>query len=193
MAQPLCTATVSRRALQRLLLAAAACSLPCALLGAQLAPLPAGQPTEYQVKAAFLLNFTKFIEWPVSDQPASSAPFTICILGEDPFGPALDQIIEGETANGQRIAVQRSRREPVKNCQLLYVDKAERGIPEILTNVGRGVLTVGEGENFLREGGMIAFVLENRRVRFNINLPAARNASLKFSSKLLNVAKVVEQ
>jgi hypothetical protein len=158
-----------------------------------LAGQPAGQPTDFQVKAAFLLNFTRYIEWPPPEPAAADAPFAICILGEDPFGSALEQTIEGESVNGQRIVIQRSRREPPKPCKILYVEKSERGVSEILTNVGRGVLTVGEGENFLREGGMIAFVLENHRVRFGINLAPARNASLRFSSKLLNVAKEVER
>jgi hypothetical protein len=181
-AQPLRQTIVSRR-VPRLLL----------ILTATLAVLSGQQPTlEYQVKAAFLLNFTRFIDWP-PESTAAGAPFTICILGDDPFGSALDQTVEGEMVNGQRIVVQRSRRELGKACQILYVDKSEKGVPEILTNVGRGVLTVGEGEKFLREGVMIAFVLDNRRVRFSINLTAARNASLRFSSKLLSVAKEVEQ
>lgn len=157
------------------------------------AALCAQSTLEYPVKAAFLLNFTKFIDWPASESGSPAAPFTICIVGSDPFGPAIDQTMEGEVANGQKIVVQRSRREAGKGCQILYIDKAEKGVPEILANAGRGVLTVGEGESFLREGGMIAFVVENRRVRFIINLAAARNASLRFSSKLLNIAKAVEQ
>jgi hypothetical protein len=184
MAQPLC---------RRLLMSTAVLGLALRLCAQQTAlPAPGQASLEYQVKAAFLLNFTRFIEWPTTE-PAAGAPFTICILGDDPFGAALDQTMEGESANGQKIVVQRSRRELGKTCQILYVDRAEKGITEILTGVGRGVLTVGEGENFLREGGMIAFVVENRRVRFNVNLAAARNASLNISSKLLNVAKVVER
>lgn len=148
--------------------------------------------SENQVKAAFLLNFTKFIEWPPGPAGAD-APMTICVLGEDPFGPLLTQMGEGETVNGRPIAIQRSRRDIPKNCQILYVGKGEKAIPEILSGTGREVLTVGDGEGFLREGGIIAFVLENHHVRFMINLAAARNSALKFSSKLLNVAKTVEK
>jgi hypothetical protein len=185
MAQPLC---------RRLLMSTAVLGTALRLCAQQSALPPSGQPSlEYQVKAAFLLNFTRFIEWPAAEPPAAGAPFTICILGDDPFGVALDQTMEGESANGRKIVIQRSRREVGKTCQILYVDRAEKGITELLTGVGRGVLTVGEGESFLREGGMIAFVVENRRVRFNVNLAAARNASLNISSKLLNVAKVVER
>ncbi len=155
---------------------------------------PANQASlEYQVKAAFLLNFTKFVEWPAGNPARADAPFTICVLGEDPFGTALNQMIEGETVNGRRLAVMRGRRELLKTCQILYINGSEKGVPEILDAAGRGVLTVGEGENFLRDGGMIAFVIENRRVRFMVNLAAARNAALKLSSKLLNVASTVEK
>jgi hypothetical protein len=154
----------------------------------------AEQPSlEYQVKSAFLLNFTKFIEWPESAFGAPDAALTICILGEDPFGPSLDRIVEGETVNNHRLSVQRVRRLPLPSCHMLFIGREEKDVARLLSGVPSGVLTVGEGDRFLREGGMIGFVIDNRRVRFDVNLPAAANAGLQVSSKLLNVARTVEK
>jgi hypothetical protein len=154
----------------------------------------ADEPSEYQVKGVFLLNFTKFVEWPAAAFEAPDSPIAICILGDDPFGAALDQILAGEVVNGRKVAVQRLRRAPTpKSCQVLFAGKSEKDALRLLPGLEAGVLTVGEGESFVREGGMIAFLLENRRVRFNINQTAAENAGLKLSSKLLNVARSIEK
>jgi hypothetical protein len=158
----------------------------------QTSPRPAAP--EYQVKAAFLLNFTKFIEWPASAFEAAASPIAICLFGEDPFGPSLDQVVEGEVVNGRKVVVQRIRRPPPpKSCQVLFVDSSEKDTQKTLSSLGPGVLTVGEGQGFLRDGGIIAFVLENRRIRFVISQAAAANASLTLSSRLLSVAKQVEK
>ena len=149
-------------------------------------------PLEYQVRAAFLLNFTKFIEWPALETSNPDTPFNICILGSDPFGTALDQILQGETAGGRKLTVQRIRREEIKSCQVLYLGKTDKDVREMVSSPMYGVLTVGEGESFIRDGGMIAFVIENRRVRFHINLAAAQGAALHISSRLLRVARSVE-
>lgn len=147
---------------------------------------------EYDVKAAFLLNFTKFIEWPASAFAAADAPLTICILGDDPFGPAINEIVAGESVNGHRIAVERIQTDRKKSCQVVYVASGET-IPQALTTAGSAVLTVGEGDPFLKQGGIIGFVIDNRHVRFDIKLKAATNAGLKLSSKLLSVARSVEK
>ena len=156
--------------------------------GAAAAP----QPSEYRVRAAFLLNFTKFIEWPASEARSPGSPFTLCIVGEDPFGPTLEQVTRGEMVNGRKLAVARLAGGATNSCQIVYFGKAEKN-KELLNDVGPGVLTVGEGDTFIREGGMIAFVLENRRVRFIINLNATRNSMLTVSSRLLAVAKAVKK
>jgi hypothetical protein len=169
--------------------------MAAALYGLLLAPLvPAAdkdQSLEYQVKSAFLLNFTRFVEWPPIER--AGAPFTVCILGHDPFGGALDRMVQGETVEGRRLVIQRIRREQTHACQVVFVDRTEKERPRLLAGFGRGVLTVGEGDGFLRDGGMIAFVIENRRVRFDINQTAASGAGLRISSKLLNVARSVEK
>lgn len=154
----------------------------------------ADQPSEYQVKAAFLLNFTKFIEWPVGAFADERSAFTICVLGEDPFDGTLDQIVEGEAVSGRMMAVQRIGQPPApKACQVLFVARPAKGVSKILGGLGPGVLTVGNGENFFRDGGMIAFIVDNRRVRFDINQKAAGNALLTVSSRLLSVARSVQR
>ncbi len=154
----------------------------------------ADERLEYQIKAAFLLNFTKFVEWPAGAFPAADSPIEICILGDDPFGNALDQIVAGEAVKGRKVVAERIRRAPPpKACAVLFVGRADKDTLKILPGLGPGVLTVGEGESFIREGGMIAFVIENRRVRFVINRTVAESAGLQLSSKLLNVARAVEK
>ena len=149
-------------------------------------------PLEYQVKAAFLLNFTKFVGWPSGAFADSRSPLTICILGEDPFGVVLDEIVRGESVDRRAVAVQRIRRPPEpRSCQILYISRTTKDTGPMLSRVEPGVLTVGDGDEFLRQGGMVAFVLENRRVRFDVNQMLAANAGLTLSSRLLMVARVV--
>jgi hypothetical protein len=147
---------------------------------------------EYDVKAAFLLNFTKYVDWPPGAFSTPDAPFTICILGADPFGKVIDQLVEGELVNGRRITVERVRPDQEKTCQVLYTS-GSRMAPALFNSGGAGILTVGEGADFVHQGGVIAFVIDNRRVRFDINLKAATGAGLKLSSKLLSVARAVEK
>jgi len=172
-----------------LLLAAAVCA------GFEAPQLAAAEAVlEYEVKAAFLLNFTKFIEWPAGSFADPASPLTICILGRDPFGRALDDVVQGEEVNGHKLAVRRISQIPEPQaCQVVFAGNGEKEIRGILGGLGRGVLTVGDGEGFIRDGGMIAFVLENRRVRFNINQSAAESAGLKLSSQLLSVARSVQK
>jgi hypothetical protein len=158
----------------------------CLLAGAAEAP----PPLEYQVKAAFLLNFTKFIDWPQSE---SAAPFDICLVGDDPFGAVLDQMVEGETFQGRKLAVQRVRRPVPAACHVLFIAKSEKDVEGLLSSLGPGVLTVGEESGFLHAGGMIGFVIAERRVRFDINEGASARAGLRISSKLLSIARSVEK
>jgi hypothetical protein len=153
----------------------------------------AGEPAmEYQVRAAFLLNFTKFIEWPHVESAGAESQARICIMGDDPFGALLDQMADGEVLQERKLVVQRLHQETPKACDVIYFSKGEQqDIGSVLSDIGPGVLTVGEGDAFLREGGVIAFVVENRRVRFDINQKAAVKAGLKISSKLMSVARFV--
>ena len=150
-------------------------------------------PLEYQVKAAFLLNFTKFIDWPPSLAGGTAASFDICILGDDPFGTILHQMLEGETRQGLKLEVQRVRRPVPASCRILFVGKTEKDLDVLLSGLGPGVLTVGDETRFPRAGGMIGFVVENHRVRFDISQAVAARAGFMISSKLLNVARSVER
>jgi hypothetical protein len=154
-----------------------------------------GKPAlEYQVEAAFLLNFTRFVEWPSAAFASDKSPITICILGPDPFGRELDRMLEGEAVNARKIVAERVQRIPGPQvCQVLFLSEEARGAAELLPGVTPGVLTVGEGDGFLRDSGMIAFVLDNRRVRFDINEAAAKRAGLRMSAKLLSVARSVAE
>lgn len=176
-----------KRGVSRFLLTAA---ILCNRWVPQLYAAPAS--IEYNVKAAFLLNFTKFVDWPPNAFGTPDARLTICILGDDPFGRVIDQIVEGESVNGHKIAVERLRTDQQKSCQVAYIGN-NGTMPSVFSAARAAVLTVGEGDDFLHQGGIIGFVIDNRHVRFDINLKAATNASLKLSSKLLSVARSVER
>jgi len=151
-------------------------------------------PLEYRVKAAFLLNFTKFVEWPAEAFENSRSPFRICLFGSDPFGGVLDQMVKGEGLNGRPLVISRISRMPEpKACQVLFVNGVSKEDTKALAPLRPGVLTVGEGHEFLRDGGVIAFVVENRRVRFDISQRAANSEMLSISSRLLSVARSVEK
>ncbi|MDP9052919.1 MAG: YfiR family protein [Acidobacteriota bacterium] len=146
---------------------------------------------EYQVKAAFLLNFTRFVEWPPESAGASAA--SICISGADPFGGVIDQMVAGETLQGRRLEVLRVHRPFPASCRVLFINGPEKNVSGLLEPPEPGVLTVSEEAGFLREGGIIQFVVEKHRVRFDINQSAAAKAGLKISSKLLSIARSVEK
>ena len=155
---------------------------------------PVRAAEEYQVKAAFLLNFTKFVGWPEGAFEDEHSPLGICILGDDPFGSTLNEMVKGETINGHAVEIRRIRRAPAsKECRVLYIARSEKEAARVLAETGPGILTVGEGEMFLRYGGIIAFVVEDRRVRFDIDQRAAAKAMLTLSSQLMMVARSVQQ
>jgi len=160
-----------------------------------LTPRPAcAQSREYQIKAAFLFNFAQFIEWPAGTYVATNAPFSIGILGDDPFGAALDDTVQGETIANHKLIVRRSRQiADLADCQMIFVSKSEKKrLAEILSALdSRPVLTVSEVEGFTRSGGGINFYLDGSKVRFEINPAAAQNDGLKISSQLLSLGKIV--
>jgi YfiR/HmsC-like len=118
----------------------------------------------------------------------------ICILGDDPFGTEIDRIVEGEIIDGRKIVVERLRRGPVpKSCKVLFVSRSEKDVPTVLAGLSPGVLTVSDREAFLTEGGMIDFLVEDRRVRFDISLRNAAKGSMMMSARLLNVARYVQR
>lgn len=154
-----------------------------------------GVSTEYQIKAAFLFHFAQFVEWPPASFTNADAQFRIGVLGENPFGGALDEIVKGETISNRKITVQYSRRaEDLKDCQIVFVSKTEKTpLSRILTELdGKNLLTVGESDGFVRRGGVINFYLEDDKVHFEINPDAADRENLKISSQLFRLGKIVK-
>lgn len=174
--------------MRRALIAACFLLSAAATAAAQYARAP-----EYEVKAAFLYNFAKFVEWPAQAFPSSSAPLRICALGHDPFGDTLNRIVQGKSISGRSILNQQVQSfADARACHILFFSRSD---PDTLKQAldhlrDAPVLTVGENSEFLHLGGMINFVLEEDRVRFEINLRAAERHRLKISSKLLSVAHV---
>ena len=150
-------------------------------------------PTEYEIKAAFLYEFGRFVEWPVASRQSGDS-FAICVLGEDPFGFVLDETVQGKTISGAMVIARRIVAiRDAETCRILFLSPSEDSrLPEILKALeGRSVLTVGEENQFTRRGGMINFRLEDNRVRLAINLAVTERAGLKVSSQLLRVANIV--
>jgi len=147
--------------------------------------------SEYEVKAAFVYNFARFVSWPVEEFRSSEEDFVIGVLGADPFGAVLDDLVESKKVGGSDLAVRRFPSvDALGPCQVLFVTSAENGrLGEVLGMLGESaVLTVGEAEGFLEQGGMINLRLEEQKVRFEINAGAADKAGLKISSQLLKLA-----
>ncbi len=151
--------------------------------------------TEYQIKAVFLFNFAQFVTWPAEVFTAPDQPFRIGILGEDPFGNFMDQTVQGEKVNGHPLVIERyTSADDARDCQILFVSHSGtiplRDILERLRGVS--VLTVGDGEGFIRGGGIIRFFTENNKIHLKVNLEAAKRANLSISSKMLRLAQIVE-
>lgn len=148
-------------------------------------------PLEYRVKAAYLLNFTRYIEWPSTAFEAAGAPLRVCVLGSDPFDDALEQTFAGRTAQGRRIVVSRVEAPAqARDCHVVFISGAEwERHPDVLAAVqSPGVLTVGEGSRFAESGGVLSFIPVDRTVRFAVNLDASDGARLRISSRMLELA-----
>ncbi len=165
--------------------------LAVALLLAASRPLAAQVFNEYEVKAAMLYKFAGFVEWPAS--PAG-APLCIGVLGHDPFGPALEQAIQGKSIDGRPFIVRRFKTgQETGTCQIVFVSSSEKKVLRgILDRLRREpVLTVGDTPGFCEDGGIINLELADNRVHFQINPGAAELARLVVSSKLLSLAGIV--
>ncbi len=161
---------------------------------------------EYQVKAAFLYNFMNFADWPEEKLSDNNEPITIGIIGKDPFGDAFKPI-QDKLVKGKKVVIQHFQGleelkksseghpqiEAIRKCHLLFVCQSEKGVLKEIINWVKdySVLTVGDMEDFLESGGIINFVMEDNKVRFEINVATARNAKLKIRSQLLRLAKRV--
>jgi hypothetical protein len=150
-------------------------------------------PTEYQLKAAFLLNFAKFVEWPPAAFSDATSPIILGILGSNPFGDALERTIRDKTINNRPLVIKEFRSAAeATNCHLLFIGASEKArLPAVLKGLNEAkasVLTVGETDRFTESGGMINFVRQGNKIRFQINEVAAKGVGLKISSKLLSLA-----
>ena len=158
------------------------------------APARAGGETgtalEYAVKANYLYKFAPFVTWPPAAFATPTAPFNLCIVGEDPFGPMLDQAAQGQQAEGHPVVIRRAAVfTPGMACHLLFVGrpKGQSTSEALRLAAGQPVLTVTDASRGVA-GGMIEFVLKDGRVRFDVNLPLTEADGLQVSSKLLSVA-----
>ena len=158
---------------------------------------PAGgwaAPSEYQVKAVFLYNFSRFVEWPASAFAGPDAPFVVGVFGHDPFGADLDEIVRGETAAGRPLIVRRVRTAAeAADCQILFIHQSEdKHIAEVVDALDhRSTLTVSDVDGTSQQGVMIRLVTEKGRVRLRVNVESARAAQLTISSNLLRSAEIV--
>lgn len=160
-------------------------------LPASAAPAPTGAA---EVKAVFLLNFTKFVEWPPDSFPNPRSPIVIAVLGADPFGDALDQAVAGETVDGRPIEIKRFKTlGDLAPCHILFISASqEERVTDILRRLRRsGTLTVADMDGFAARGGAIQFRAEGGRMRFEISREAVEQAGLKVSARLLNLASAV--
>ncbi len=155
--------------------------------------------SEYLIKAGFIYNFAKFVEWPTVAFAQPDSPIVIGVLGTDPFGNLIDRIVENKKIGARGLVVKRVKwnadLKDLKECKILFVGASEKAHVDDLLQIVKSlpILTVGETPGFAERGGVIRFVLEDNRVRFEINVEAARRADLTISSRLLTLARIVQQ
>jgi hypothetical protein len=154
--------------------------------------------SEYLIKAGFIFNFAKFVEWPPTTFAQADSPIVIGILGTDPFGAIIDQIVQDKKIGARGFVVKRLKwgadPKDLRECKILFVSASERAHIDELVQIVRGlpILTVGETPGFAERGGVIRLVLEDNKVRFEVNVEAARQAGLTISSRLLTLARIIQ-
>ncbi len=144
---------------------------------------------EYRLKAAIIYNLAKFVEWPASAFTESASPLVVCVLGSDPFGPALENAMRGHLVAGHTIATRRVMTVE-SGCHVLFVSESEtKRLPVILDQLrNRSVLSIGEHDGFLDQGGIVSLTTDGERIRFAVNGSAAEQARLKVSARVLALA-----
>lgn len=165
------------------------------LLSCRLTSGAAPNLTEYQVKAAYIYNFTQFMDWPTNAFATTNAPVVIGILGEDPFGRILDEVVRNEVVRGRPLVVKRLRPdEDLRDCCVLFISRSEKErLPAVLHQLrGSPVLTISDSNGFAQQGGMVNLILVNQTVKMEINQTAVETAGLQVSSKLLKLARIVK-
>ena len=155
--------------------------------------------SEYLIKAGFIFNFAKFVEWPPTTFAQPDSPIVIGILGTDPFGTIIDHIVQDKKIGGRGFVVKRlkwgAEAKDLRECKILFVGASERAHIDELVQIVKflPILTVGETPGFAEHGGVIRFVLEDNRVRFEVNVDAARQGGITISSRLLTLARIIQQ
>ena len=150
---------------------------------------------EYQVKAAFLYNFAKFVEWPADAFRTSKDPIVICVLGHNPFGRNLEEVIRGKSIEGRSLDLRQvDQAQQANACHILFVSASDGKQFRTLASSLKpsGMLTVGEVQGFASRGGVVNFKMEDGRVRFEVNVDVAEHEQLHISSKLLSLAQIVK-
>jgi len=154
----------------------------------------AQQTEEYRVKAAFLFHFAQLVDWPAPSPGEENKPLTLCTLGQDPFGGDLETTLQGKSIGTRPVQIRHLRQpQDVPGCQVVFVSGRDRKqMVSLLASLkDDAVLTVGESDDFVKQGGMIGFCMDSDKVRFDVNVDAAARAKLKISSRLLLLAKSV--
>ena len=166
------------------------CCLCFPLLQSQTTPLP-----EYKIKAVFLFNFTQFVVWPDNVFSHSNDPFVIGILGKDPFGNYINEVVAGEKMGSHPLIIAHYQNiNEINNCQMLFISiNNDAVIPAGLSTLSnRSILTVSDAPGFAQSGGIIGFVTTNNKIKLQININKAKAAGLNISSKLLSVADIIK-
>lgn len=162
--------------------------------GAQISDSSAS--SEYLIKAGYIYNFAKLMEWPAPSFPQPNSPIVIGVLGADPFQGMLDDVLGGKQVNGRGFVVKHLKwGDELNTCNILFVSTSERAHLDELFRLIRGlpILTIGDTPGFAEHGGIINFILEDNKVRFDIDVDAAKQADISISSRLLALAKIVPQ
>ncbi len=167
-------------------------ALLCAVAPGASAQTPAS--AEYQLKAVFLFNFAQFVEWPARAFREPKAPLVIGVLGEDPFGAYLDDVVSGEKIGDRPLVVRRCKHaEDLDECHIVFISRSEaKNLGNIVARLkDRSLLTVSDVDTFTRWGGMVRFIMEGGKIRFRINVEAAKACGLTISSKILRPGTIV--
>ncbi len=162
-----------------------------AMLAVPAMPAPAQEANEYLVKAAFVYNFAKFTTWPAGAFADPAAPVSLCVVGKHDFGGAFDSV-QGKSVGGRTVVVKYlAKLNDKDDCQVVFIAGSEKSRLPRLVKASQSLhaLTISEIDDFIDSGGMIRLMRDDDRIGFEINPKAAEDAGLKFSSKLLNLAK----
>lgn len=158
--------------------------------------------SEYLIKAGFIYNFAKFVEWPSAAFAQPDSPIVIGVLGTDPFGSVLDRLVQDKKIGQRGFVVRRYKwgkdlkdLKDLRDCKILFVSTSEKAHADEIIQLVKWlpILTVGETPGFAEHGGVIRFTVEDNRVRFEVNVDAAHQADLNISSRLLTLAKIIPQ